>query len=127
MPTNFDPKDVEVNKIYGILAYLGFLVIVPILLAKESAYAKFHSNQGLILFIVEVGINIGGRVLMVILGIFTMIPLVGWLFGIIATIMSIVIWLARIATLVFAIMGIINAVKGEAKELPIIGKFQLLK
>lgn len=127
MPTNFDPKDVEVNKVYGILAYLGFLVIVPILLAKESAYAKFHSNQGLILFIVEVGINIGGRILMVMLGLFTMVPLVGWLFGIIATIMSIVIWLARIATLVFAIMGIINAVKGEAKELPIIGKFQLLK
>lgn len=127
MPTNFDPKDVEVNKVYGILAYLGFLVIVPILLAKESAYAKFHANQGLTLFIVEVGISIGGNIIIAILGLFTMIPFVGWIFGIIATIIGITIWLLGIATLVFAVMGIINAVKGEAKELPIIGKFQLLK
>nr|WP_307989358.1 hypothetical protein [uncultured Niameybacter sp.] len=127
MPTNFDPKDVEANKVYGILAYLSFLVIVPILLAKESAYAKFHANQGLTLFIVQAGISIGGKILMTILGLFTMVPIVGWIFGIIATIIGIIIWLLGIAVLVFTIMGIINAVKGEAKELPIIGKFQLLK
>ena len=104
MPTNFDPKDVEANKVYGVLAYLGFLVLIPILVAKESPYAKFHSNQGLTLFIVEVGMSIGGNILIAILGVLSMIPVIGGLFGILATILAVVIWLIGIATLVFSII-----------------------
>ena len=44
-------------------------------------------------------------------------PIVGW---IIAPILSIVIT-------VLAVIGIINALNGKAKELPIIGKFKILK
>ena len=49
--TQFDPRDIEQNKLMAILAYLGILVIIPILAAKESKFARFHSNQGLILLI----------------------------------------------------------------------------
>ena len=45
------------------------------------------------------------------------IPILGW---IIAPILSIVIT-------VLAVIGIINAVNGKAKELPIIGKYKILK
>jgi len=33
-------KDAEDNKIMGILAYLGILVLVPILAAKESPFKE---------------------------------------------------------------------------------------
>ena len=38
----FDPSDVEKNKVMGVLAYLGILVLIPILAAKESPFARFH-------------------------------------------------------------------------------------
>ena len=35
--------------------------------------------------------------------------------------------LGGLALFVFAIMGIINAINGKAKELPLVGGFQILK
>ena len=45
----FDNQDIQNNKIMAILSYFGILVLVPILAAKESKFARFHANQGLIL------------------------------------------------------------------------------
>ena len=50
----YDPQDIEKNKFMAILSYLGILVIVPILAAKESKFARFHANQGLILCIAAI-------------------------------------------------------------------------
>ena len=47
----FDSADIEQNKVMAVLAYIGPLVLVPILAAKDSKFAKFHANQGLTLFI----------------------------------------------------------------------------
>ena len=106
-----DPKDAQDNKIMGILAYLGILVLVPIFAAKDSPFAKFHANQGLLLCIVWLALYI-------VIRIFWAISL-----GIIAGLLS----LGYLGILVFAIIGIINAAKGEMKELPLIGKFTILK
>ena len=38
-----------------------------------------------------------------------------------------IISLLNIVILVFAIIGIINAAKGEMKELPLVGKFRIIK
>ena len=46
---SFHPQDIAQNKAMAILAYLGILVLIPIFAAKNSAFAKFHANQGLIL------------------------------------------------------------------------------
>lgn len=43
----FDKADVEQNKVMAILAYFGILVLIPILAAKDSKFARFHANQGL--------------------------------------------------------------------------------
>jgi len=108
-------KDAEDNKIMGILAYLGILFLVPYLAAKESPFARFHANQGCVLFIVEVAFYI----VMAILGV--ILPLgIYFLF-------SLLYFVCGLGILVLAIMGIINAVKGEMKELPIIGKYTILK
>ena len=46
-----DPQDVQANKVMAILAYFGILVLIPLFAAKESPFARFHANQGLILLI----------------------------------------------------------------------------
>ncbi len=104
-------SDAEENKVFAILAYIGILVLVPILAAPNSKFAKYHANQGLILLIVGVILSIVGALL-------NLIPVVGWVFMLVME----VIWL------VLMILGIVNAAKGEEKPLPIIGNlFTLLK
>ena len=46
-----DPQDVQANKVMVILAYFGLFVFVPLFAAKESRFARFHTNQGLIFLI----------------------------------------------------------------------------
>jgi len=113
-----DPKDAEDNKIMGVLAYLGILVLVPIFAAKESPFARFHANQGLILLIAYIALYIVVAILnaVMITISFTLVAIT----GLITTLLWLVI-------LVFVIIGIINAVKGEMKELPFIGKYKILK
>lgn len=101
-----DPSDVEKNKVMAILAYIIFFI--PLLAAKESKFAMYHANQGLILFLAAVIINVVGAV----------IPIVGWL---------VVIPLGNLAVLVWAILGIIKAAGGKVAPLPLIGKYNLLK
>src|ERR1700744_1335212 len=49
-----DPADVEKNKVYAVIGYLGLLFLVPMLAAKESRFAQYHANQAIVLFIVTV-------------------------------------------------------------------------
>jgi uncharacterized membrane protein len=107
--------DVEKNKVFAVLAYLGILVLVPLLAAKDSPFAKFHANQGLLLLIIEVVL---GFVLPIIQGAFVFSGL--WS---LANLLS----LLYLIPLVFAIMGIINAANGEMKKLPYIGDYTLVK
>ena len=100
----FDKDDIEKNKVMGLLAYILFFI--PLLAAKDSPFARYHANQGLVLFICGL-----------ISSLVWIIPILGW---IIAPILGIVIT-------VLAVIGIINALNGKAKELPIIGKFKILK
>ncbi len=100
----FDPQDIEKNKVMALFAYIIFLI--PLLAAKDSPFARFHTNQGLILFIGALATSV-----------VAMIPFIGW----------IVSSIAAVAVTVLSVIGIINAAGGKAKELPLIGKFKLLK
>ncbi len=102
--SEYDAQDIEKNKVMAVLAYILFFI--PLLAAKESKFARFHTNQGLVLFL-------GG----IIASVVAVIPVIGW---IIAPIAGLVIT-------VLAVIGIINALNGRAKELPVIGKFKILK
>ena len=110
---NYDPNDIEQNKIMALFAYLSWLVLIPIFGAKESKFARFHANQGLVLAIAEIVVGI-------VIGILSGIPLLGWIF-------SLVGGLFELVCVLFAILGILNALNGKAKELPIVGSFRLLK
>ena len=115
--SEFSQQDINSNKVMAILAYLGILVLVPIFAAKDSKFARFRANQGLVLFLAEIAFYI---VLTIVSAI---ILAISWKLYFIITILSLV-W---IVFLVLAIIGIINAANGKAKELPVIGKFTLLK
>ncbi|MCR4854485.1 MAG: zinc ribbon domain-containing protein [Prevotella sp.] len=114
----FDPQDISQNKVMAVLAYFGILVLIPIFAAKESKFARFHSNQGLILLILGIALSIISSILSTIL--FSISYKLMWIMGII----SFAIW---VIIAVFFILGVINAAKGRAKELPLIGHFKLLK
>lgn len=126
----FDKADIEQNKAMGILSYFGPLVFIPIFASKNSKFARFHANQGLVLFIADVAYGIVQNILLAILrAVFPWNYNYGWIGGrgfvydAISTVLSLV-WLI---IGILAIIGIINAVKGRAKELPIIGKIKILK
>ena len=115
--SEFDPQDIEKNKFMAILAYFGILVIIPILAAKESKYARFHSNQGLILCIAAILYSVAYSILSSI--ILSISFHLYWLVSIIS--------LLGFAFLIWFVLGIINAAQGRAKELPLIGHYKLLK
>jgi Predicted membrane protein len=118
----FDPKDIEQNKTMSLFAYLNILVLIPLLGAKDSKFARFHSNQGLILLITCIGWAVAYNILMAIFRVI-MLP-GGWrIYSLLGTILSLV----YIVFAVLVIIGIVNALNGKAKELPIIGKYKLLK
>ena len=113
----FSKKDAEQNKAMAILAYLGILVLVPLFAAKDSKFARFHTNQGLVLAICEIAYGIIYGILSAIL------YAISWRLGFIVTIVGVV----SVVFVILAIIGIMNASKGMAKELPVIGKFRILK
>ncbi|MSR89450.1 hypothetical protein EXS53_00710 [Patescibacteria group bacterium] len=100
----------ENDKIMGILAYLGVLVVVPLFAGGNSKFVKYHANQGLVNVLFFVAIFFG---LMII----TMaVPMLG-----------ILTWALYFVPTVFAIMGIMNVVNNEMKPLPLIGGIKLIK
>lgn len=101
--------DVEKNKVFAILAYFGILFIVPLLAAKDSEFAMYHANQGLLLFLTGVAVQVVGVITTPIL-IGFLVLFGGWIF-----------------VFVLFIMGIVNAAKGEMKPLPVVGNIKLLK
>ena len=102
------------KKVVCALTYLfGILFFLPLIVYPNDDFAKFHANQGLIVLLVSV---IGGAVL----GILTMLPVVGLVFTILSSLFGVVM-------LVACIFGILNVVRQEKRELPVIGKFTIIK
>ncbi len=113
----FDAQDINQNKAMAILAYFGPLVLIPILAAKGSKFARYHSNQGLVLLLAAIAYGIVYNILSAI------ILAISWRLYFVVSIIGLV----SIVITVLAIIGIINAATGKAKELPLIGKFKILK
>ncbi len=99
--------DVEKNKGMAILAY--FIFFLPLLTdSKDSPFVKFHVKQSIMI------------VLLIVASFFVnIIPILGQL----------AFMVASVAAMVFWIIGIMNAVNGKMTELPVIGKYadQILK
>ena len=139
----FDKDDIEFNNRLSTLSYLGILVLIPLFLVKYSRYSRFHANQGILLIIYNLAIGLITWIIRAVLGLIgtgivflfgKIAARVAFLIkvaGIVAGGLSVLGWVLTVlisATAVFLmVLGIINAAKGRAKELPLIGRVKLLK
>lgn len=121
----FEPADIAAHKTYAIFSYLSWLVLVPLLGAPKSKFARFHANQGLILAIVGTLWSIASGILKnIVRSVVSHLLAVPW---VVYNLFCLACSLVGVFFAVLAILGIVNVVNGRAKELPIIGKIKILK
>ena len=102
------------HKGMAFVAYLLFFIPLLTGAYKKSSFVKFHTNQGTVLFIAFVAMCI-------VLTILERILRFLW-------ILWALLWpLIAIVILVLLIIGIIHALGGRMKPLPIFGKFTIIK
>ena len=126
-------QDVNDNKLMAILSYFSLLWLVPFLTKthEKSPFVKFHLNQGILL----IGMQIVYWIVWALLGLFRTAVYIPSLLGPIPTgVYTRPVWVVLITSAlsifigVLAIIGIVNAAKGEQKKLPLVGDlFTLFK
>ncbi|MFA7253657.1 MAG: hypothetical protein WC107_03805 [Patescibacteria group bacterium] len=84
--------------ILAVLSYLSILVIIPVLFGRKSSYIRFHARQGIALLF-----------LWVIFSFSFYLPFIPWVLAVII-----------IASIIY---GIVNAVTGKERILPLVGKY----
>ena len=101
-------NDVKTNKMMAVIAYIGILVIVPLIMGKykDSPFLKFHLNQAIVFCIGYV-----------ICPVFWAIPYIGgYLFSI-----------SYIIIAVLQIISIIGVIRGKTISFPLIKRVKLIK
>jgi uncharacterized membrane protein len=120
-----DP-DIEKNKGMAILAYVCF--IIPLVIAPNSKFARFHANQGLLVFILWIVAIFASVFLYFVtshIGPFLeKIPILNFFLSCVLTLGQIALFLGAI---VLTIYGIIQAANGEKHPLPVLGQLTLIK
>ncbi|MCL2426334.1 MAG: zinc-ribbon domain-containing protein [Oscillospiraceae bacterium] len=117
-------SDADKNKGMAIIAYLLFFI--PLITGdhKKSAFVKYHTNQGIILFIFSAGLGVAISIVMAILTSLLFNVFAWGLLAILGTILNL-LWFVP---MIFLILGIVNASSGKEKPLPLIGnKITILK
>ncbi len=119
-----DP-DVETHKGMAVLGYILFLI--PLVAAPNSKFARYHANQGLLLFILLV-VSVVAIVILDVAQLlvtrFVTITILSFFFGCAFHLLE----FGLLASFVgLTIMGIINAANGLKKPGPAIGHWTLIK
>lgn len=94
-----DQKDIDDNKIFAALSYLGILFLIPLLAARKSKFAMFHLKQGLIWF--------------VILAVVYFVVARFWVIG----------SLLELAVFIYSWYAFAQAIQGKMWEMPVIGEY----
>lgn len=116
----FNREDINKNCNIAIISYIPFLFFVPMIIKPCSGYLRYHGIQGLTMFLSFIIFEFFDIILSAICNsIFN--DMVGMILTVIITVAI------NIAVLLLISIGIANAVKGAARELPIIGKYKFLK
>lgn len=89
------------------ISYIPIVAIVFLVIEKTSTFVKFHSLQSL-------GLCLASIVIWFALGVFGMIPVLGWL--------TLLLWpLVAIALFVVWLIALLKAFQGQRWKLPTIG------
>lgn len=116
----FKQEDIENNSALAVLSYIPFMFFIPMIIKPTSGYLRYHGIQGLTMFLTFVDLEFVDVLLCAIAN--AAVP------GAVGSYISIAVTLiANLCVLLLIAIGIANAVKGYARELPIIGKIKLLK
>ena len=123
------------SKVLACLSYLGILILIPLIAARDDEFVQFHVRQGakltifgiIILSVVRVvyivfamsGLFLGAMFYQYIEEYIQIVFAVGF---VIVAILGIISTSIGIIFLVLCILGIVNACRGLATPLPIIGK-----
>ncbi len=99
-------SDVDNGKVCAILSYLfiGIIWYFADDTMKKNTFAKFHVKQSLVLLIASIILQVIGSVLPAIIG-------------------FMILSLSGIFSLVWMVIGIVNAINGKEESLPIIGQY----
>lgn len=112
MSMEFTKADLEANKFKAGLGY--FVFFLPLILCTDSKLGRHCANQGLLLWIASALI---GLLLRILAG----IPLLGWIFGLVAG-------LASLAEFLIALLCFLQLMTNErAPEIPFIGVFRIIQ
>ena len=98
------------GKTISIISYfslVGWIIAFVLFNNNKSKLAAFHIRQSL-------GLMIAAIALYIVMFIFLFIPVLGW-------IISILIWVCMVGIFVLWIIGLVAAINGQEKPVPIIG------
>lgn len=99
-----DEKTINEGKTTAVIAYItviGLIIAIILNNDKKNAFAAFHIRQAL-------GVGLASLVI----GVLNIIPYIGWLSFAVGSILLFVMW----------IVGLINALNGKMKPVPVLGK-----
>ena len=107
----FSPRDVRAHRTMAALSYLGILWAIPFFFARTSRFVRFHLGQGLLLLLAD---GIAATLLGLTLLLRGLAPAVS---PALAAIVEVIAFLS----LLLKTCGITFALRGRARELPLIG------
>lgn len=117
----YNPADIADNKILAILSYIGLLWLIPFFAGKHSPFTKYHVKQAFLVVCAQVAWMILGTILR--MAIRTRVDVIWTYYYETPAIVTILVSLVHLCIWAVAILGIVNAAQGKAKEIPFIGKF----
>ncbi len=94
------------KKVTNIVAYITWIGLIIAFVMGDREGSKFHINQSLVIWLVGT-----------IAGLLNGLPLVGGLISVVGGLFCAVCWF----------IGIINAIQGIEKPVPLLGQIKLLK
>src|SRR5690554_625507 len=108
MEENFNNPNVGITVVEGKnIEVLDYITIINLIIAfiinndKKNTFAAYHIRQCL-----------GIALTSLALGVINVIPILGWIISILGSLFLIVLW----------IMGLISAINGEMKPVPVLGE-----
>lgn len=102
IPPGSGASNTSNDRLMAALGYVGALCLIPLIFARQSAFAQEHAKQGLVLSLIAIGVKV------LTPGLWR-IPFGGLL-----------VMVVGLAIFIAAVMGLIKALQGEKFEIPYI-------
>ena len=104
-PTNAAASEDKTTAILSYLTLIGFIVAIIMHGSKKTKLGAYHLRQSLGLVLTSIGVGIAATVI-------AFIPFVGWIVSLCAWLGIFVLW----------VIGLIAAINGQQKPVPLLGE-----